>query len=330
MRTLIAVIAEIVVLLLPVAVLAQAPAAQLSADDAVRIREFYRLAAQIQDNIWPHWSQTPAPLLLVTTSTEYLTHHPAPPKDFTKIGDDLYARPRQFPPGLLATFPAFGPPSVIVIGEPANTSSKTSTHWLITLMHEHFHQLQNAQPGYIQGVEELGLSHGDNTGMWMLNYPFPYEKQDLAQSFARLRDLLLDALSEPDGGKFAKLAEQYIGERKKFLGQLAPDDHKYLSFQLWQEGIARYTEIKAADAAAKFQPSAEYAALPDFESFGAYASRARSETLDELRQSDLAKLKRMVVYSFGAAEGFLLDRVNPNWKDEYFKRSFSTDALFEK
>jgi len=327
MRTLIAVIA---VLLLPVAVLAQAPAAQLSADDAVRIREFYRLAAQIQDNIWPNWSRTPAPLLVVATSTEFLTHHPAPPKDFTKIGVDLYARPRQFSPDLLATFPAFGPPSVIVIGEPVNTSSKTSTPWLITLMHEHFHQLQNAQPGYIQGVEELGLSHGDNTGMWMLNYPFPYEKQDLAQGFARLRDLLLGALSESDGGNFAKLAEQYIGERKKFFGQLAPDDRKYLSFQVWQEGIARYTEIKAAEAAAKFQPSAEYAALPDFESFGAYASRARSKTLEELRQTDLAKSKRMVVYSFGAAEGFLLDRVNLKWKDEYFKHSFSTDALFEK
>jgi len=105
----------------------------LPADDAVRIHEFYRLAAQIQDNIWAQWSQTPAPLLLVTTSTEFLTHHPAPPKDFTKIGDDLYARARQFSTDLLATFPAFGPPSVIVIGEPASTTSETSTPWLITL-----------------------------------------------------------------------------------------------------------------------------------------------------------------------------------------------------
>jgi hypothetical protein len=187
----------------------------LPADDAVRIHEFYRLAAQIQDNIWAQWSQTPAPLLLVTTSTEFLTHHPAPPKDFTKIGDDLYARSRQFSTDLLATFPAFGPPSVIVIGEPAHTTSKTSTPWLITLMHEHFHQLQNAQPGYFQAVEDLRLSHGDKTGMWMLNYPFPYERQEQVQGFARLRDLLLGALSERDQDKFAKLAKQYIMERQR-------------------------------------------------------------------------------------------------------------------
>src|SRR5213593_1440308 len=100
--------------------------------DSVRIHEFYRLASQIQDNIWPQWSAVPAPLLLVTDNAEFLTHHPAPPGDFKKGGDEFYVRPRHFPTNLLATFPAFGPPSVIVIGEPENTNSKTSTRWLIT------------------------------------------------------------------------------------------------------------------------------------------------------------------------------------------------------
>jgi hypothetical protein len=156
-------------LLLTTAAFAQTPAAQLAADDVVRIREFYRLASQIQNQIWPDWSPTLAPLLLVTPDTEFLMHRAEPPEGFKKVGDDLYARPRQFPTNLLATFPAFGPPSVIVIGEPKNTTSKSSTPWLITLMHEHFHQLQNAQPRYFQAVEDLGLSHGDSTGMWMLN-----------------------------------------------------------------------------------------------------------------------------------------------------------------
>ena len=43
-----------------------AAAQQLPREDAIRIAEFYRLAAQIQDQIWPNWSNTPAPLLLVT------------------------------------------------------------------------------------------------------------------------------------------------------------------------------------------------------------------------------------------------------------------------
>src|SRR5258708_17318937 len=158
-----------------------------------------------------------------------------------EVGGDLSAGARQFRTDLIANFPAFGPPCVIVIGEPKNATSKTSTPWLITLMHEHFHQLQNAQPRYYQAVQDLGLSHGDNTGMWMLNYPFPYEKPDVAQSFASLRDLLLSAVNETDKEKFPTLAKQYIRERQKFFARLSSDDHKYLSFQLCQHGIPPYT-----------------------------------------------------------------------------------------
>ena len=65
-------------LLLTTAAFAQTPSAHLAADDAVRIHEFYRLASQIQNQIWPDWSRTPAPLLLVTPDTEFLTHHTEP------------------------------------------------------------------------------------------------------------------------------------------------------------------------------------------------------------------------------------------------------------
>jgi hypothetical protein len=267
--------------------------------------------------------------MLVTENTEFLTHHPAPPKEFTKVDGGFYERPRQFPTALLATFPAFGPPSVIVIGEPKNTESKTSTPWLVTLMHEHFHQLQNAQLDYYKGVESLGLSHGDQSGMWMLNYAFPYENPQVAEGFGHLRDLLLTAVSEKDDVAFAKLAKQYASQRREFLAQLSADDHKYFSFQIWQEGIARYTQIMAAETAVSYQASEEYKALPDFESFVAYAARARRETLDELKHADLAKGKRVVFYSFGGTEGLLLDRLDPKWKSEYFLRMFSTDSYFE-
>src|SRR6267154_6251412 len=230
-------------LLLVTAAPAQSAGLQLPPEDAIRVREFYRLATQIQDQIWPDWDKVPAPLLLVTEKTEFLLHHTEPPRGFSKIGDSLYARPRQFPTRLLATFPAFGPPSVIVIGEPQNTESKTSTPWRIAVMHEHFHQLQNGQPGYYAGVEGLGLSHGDQSGMWMLNYSFPYDQPEISERFGHLRDLLLAAVIEKNEAEFPKLAKQYTSERKKFLAQLSADDHKYFSFQLWQEGIARYTQI---------------------------------------------------------------------------------------
>jgi len=320
----------IAVCLLAIPLLAQNPSnPKLCVDDAIRIAEFYRLSAAIQDGIWPGWSKVPAPLLLETPATEFLTHHPAPPAGFQKTAEDRYVRPRQFPENLQATFPLSGPPAVMVVGEPASTASKTSTPWLFMVMHEHFHQLQWAQPGYIEAVQALGLSGGDTTGMWMLNYPFPYEDPRVSESFAHLRDSLLRALQETDATAFAKLARKYGEQRNKLIAQLSAADHKYLAFQLWQEGIARYTEVKAAEAAREYQPSADFAALTDYELFADYATTKRASTLDELKQADLATWKRTVVYSFGAAEGFLLDRIRPTWKDEYFKHMLSTDSLFE-
>ena len=308
---------------------AAACAQQLPQDDAVRIAEFYRLANQLQDEVWPGWSTVPAPLLLITKDAEFLTHHPGAPADFRRLSADIYARPRQFSPHLLATFPAFGPPSVIVIGEPQNTEATRSTPWVITLLHEHFHQLQNSQPGYYDAVAKLNLSGGDNSGMWMLNYPFPYDKPEVVQEFANLRDLLLKVLRISEEKEFKRSAMEYVAERKRVFAQLSANDHKYLSFQLWQEGIARYTQVTAAEAAAAYQPTDQFKALPDYEAFSEYAARARNDTLSELRRADLATMKRTFVYSFGGAEGFLLDRLNPGWKQDYFRQLLSTDFLFD-
>jgi hypothetical protein len=195
-------------------------------------------------------------------------------------------------------------------------------------MHEHFHQLQNAQIGYFQAVAALGLSHGDQTGMWMLNYPFPYTNVAVAKDFIGLRDQLLLALDSPDGRTFRSASKRYLAMRRAFFARLSPDDHKYLGFQLWQEGIARYTQIAVAESAAGYHPTEAYQRLPDYEPFSGAASKLRSSTLQELRTVDLAKAGRVAVYSFGAAEGMLLDRLNPRWKSEYFQHMLTTDPLF--
>lgn len=308
---------------------AATPTEKISERNSVRVHEFYRLAEKIQDQVWPGWSATPAPLLLVTPTGEFLTHHPNTPKEFAEAGDGFFVRPRQFPVQLEATFPAFGPPSVIVIGAPETTASKASTPWLFVVMHEHFHQLQDMQPDLYKKVEGLGLSHGDTSGMWMLNYPFPYEKPEAVQGFAALRDLLLETLAEKDEAKFSELGREYLKKRKSYFAQFSADDRKYFEFELWKEGIARYTQVKCAEAAAAYQPTKEFAALPNYEAFASLSEKARAATLSELQSIQLNEAKRSAVYSFGAAEGFLLDRLNPDWKKHYFEHLFTLSNLFE-
>ena len=183
---------------------------------------------------------------------EFLIRHPKPSSDFTSLGYDavlkseVYYRRRTFPPYYLATFPAVSGSSIstIVVGQAENTSAKTSTPWVVTLLHEHFHQLQNSQPNYFADVNALNLSHGDQTGMWMLNYAFPYEREDVQQQFEAMSSALATALNSRKADR-ARSVRKYLEARRNFQQLVSADDNKYLAFQLWQEGIARYTEYKS-------------------------------------------------------------------------------------
>jgi hypothetical protein len=52
--------------------------------------------------------------------------------------------------------------------------------------------------------------------------------------------------------------------------------------------------------------------------------------LEAFRSAEIGKEKRLIVYAWGAEEGFLLSRLDPAWQDEYFKHPFSLDFFFEK
>lgn len=300
--------------------------------DLLRISEVYRLTEAVQDSVWPGgWGPIPFPVLLVTPEREYLIADSRTPEGFTEARFStphqwrVLQRPRQFEPHLLATFPAFGPPSVIVVGRPEATS-KTSTSWVLTLVHERFHQFQTTDPDYYSEVEELDLSGSDQTGMWMLNYPFPYNSPTVAERFATLSRDLARLLGESSASERQRFWERYVG----FLENLSEKDRRYLSFQVWQEGVSRYVELRAAEIAARiFDPSPEFKALPDFESYPDVAARMRAEIHDELASPDLGRRQRVSFYAFGAGLALLLDHDVPHWKSRYLVEKFSMERYIE-
>ena len=306
---------------------AEAPPA-LAAADRVRIREVYRLARALDDRLWPHWSRTPFALLLVSGDSQFLIHHPKPPADYRSLGRDrvleteVYWHARTYPANFLATFPISDPSlPTIVVGEPEATH-KNSTQWVVTILHEHFHQLQYSQPSYYKDVDALGLSHGDKTGMWMLNYPFPYKDPQVNARYEKVRQPLLSALTKPIA--YPKFVSEFVSGWQEFLQNLTAEDQKYLLFQVWQEGVARYTEIQVADFAAQhFRPSASFQKLADFVPFSQIAAEARNQTLEELAKLSPAQDGRLVFYPLGASIALLLDREKPDWKSEYLQHEFT-------
>ncbi len=293
--------------------------------DRVRLAEAFRLDAALGDRLWPGWKDIPFAVLLVTPDHEFLIRHPRPSDDFRLLGEDsllesrVYVRDRTQPTNLLATFPAVGGLSTIVVGQAENTESRTSSPWVVVLLHEHFHQLQESGGDYYREVEALGLSKGDASGMWMLNYPFPYEDPAVAKAFRKTARLLREALAaRPDGILDAFAA--YARARRGLVGELQEDDAKYLEFQLWKEGIARYTEYRiAAFAAEGFEPGEAFRSLEDFTSYADVAKEMRAGIEKALANIALPDHRRVSFYPIGAGEGLLLDRIDPAWRERYFE-----------
>ena len=301
----------------------------ISTTDRVRIREAYRLASQFGDRVWPTWHDAPFAFLLVTSEYEYLIHHGNPTADFTRLeadtllGGPVFYRKRVFGAGMQATFPAVNGVNTIVLGQAENTSDKSSTRWVLTGLHEHFHQLVYSQPGYYADVTKLGLAHGDDTGMWMLNYPFPYDSTRVQEKFSAMTHALLAALAQTVPADLKKKVAAYRRAAREFRESVPAEAERYFAFQLWQEGVARYTELMLGELAARGgAPLPEFSALPDFAGYGAVAAQMRTKILSDLGSLSLAKSRREVVYSVGAAQALLLDRVTPGWKREYLKHRF--------
>lgn len=318
-------------------VLQTAPAQEkpvISETDRIRLAEAFRLGDALGDRLWKDWSRAPFAVLLITAEHEFLVRHPKPSNEFILIGydrllkSDVFFRKRVFQKNFLATFPAVGGVSTIVAGQAESTDAKTSTPWVVTLLHEHFHQLQDSRPGMYADVEALNLARGDKSGMWMLNYAFPYESAEVVKQVSELSKLLAEAIESRQADFAARLAA-YLQARRQLEKMLTADDYKYFSFQLWKEGIARYTEHHVAKlAAASYKPSKEFQSLADYTPFKVTSDSLLKNIVRELRTLTLGNYRRVAFYYLGSGEGLLLDRATPKWRNRYFTDKFFLERYF--
>lgn len=88
--------------------------------------------------------------------------------------------------------------------------------------------------------------------MWMLNYPFPYDSARVQQKFTTMTHALLDGLAQTDQPALEKKVAAFLRARSEFRESVPAEAEKYLAFQLWQEGVARYTEVVLGELAARW------------------------------------------------------------------------------
>ncbi len=223
-----------------------------------------------------------------------------PPDPITKC--DLQERANVFPKNLLAAMPVIDGVSTIVMGTPQSTG-KDEQSWTRTIFHEHFHQYQSKFGSYYKRLNDLNLSNGDNTGMWMLNYPFPYKDEHFNAALSRASHDLHEAITQHDASSQEHVSA-YLKARQELQASVSASDWKYLELQLWAEGVARWTEIEIAMRSSDHKVAESGAEL-------------KHRTISSLLALDATKLGREIAYPFGAAEAMLLERCKPGWRHDY-------------
>jgi hypothetical protein len=287
-----------------------------SASDQANISLSMRVAAGVGDQMWPNWSKTPFVIDLLTANGPVMVNatepSPAP----------------SFPTNLEATFPLSNGVPTIVIGEPQFTAAKTPVRWSVTLLHEHFHQLQDSWPQYQAATAALGLAPADDkNAMWMLNYPFPYADPAVDEAYATMADALAGALAAIGTATFNDDVKAFLTARAAFQKSVGVKDYRYFTFQCWQEGVARYTEIAVARLAAdehrqdpKFLSDDEAAALSQD------ADATYTGVLKRLHTVPLKDGERSNFYAIGAGEAMLLDVLHPGWRLNYLDPRMDLDV----
>jgi len=302
--------------------------------DKLRIKEAMLIADAYGEQIWRGISETPFVIILITDEHEFLIDHPYPSNDFTLLGKDdvletdIYVRPQQFNKQFLATFPAVNGVNCVVIGTPENTGLN-STQWIITLLHEHFHQYQFTSPNYQQDALALGISGGDETGMWQLNYPFPYEDSLIVSKYAAYTEQLLKTIEHLDRDTFNEHYKKQQKAHQDFKATLKENDYKYMAFQWYQEGVARYTEYAFLELLEDYKPLEAVKALEDFIPYKAYKEEFTKLHLSNVVKLTLYEHKRLAIYDVGFAQTLVIRKVNPQWSQTYLSDKFDLQLFLK-
>ena len=123
-------------------------------------------------------------------------------------------------------------------------------------------------------------------------------------------------------------AQTRVARARVALEKAIPADaSRYLAFQMWREGIARYTELQFAKlGATDFTVSPELRAMTDFTTLAVEADALEREAMSGAT-AVLSRDRRTAFYPVGASVGLWLDRVRPAWRERYFTGPLSLDAL---
>ena len=308
----------------------------LSPGEAVMIAGTYHLWQSVGESVWPGWTEIPMPLLYVTKDYEYAIGFPERTRGFETLpGVKLAGRTMQVRKRVLDTDPSasFDVEGVAaaVLGQP-EALKKSSALWVLTAAHEMFHVFQAARGSHSK-VAALKIGP-EKDASWQLSFPFPYQNPDVMR-LIHLQGYLLylaaNAKDEADAKYNVGTALEAAQVYQNHLQSLAADgkSYRYSQSQEWDEGVAFYVEYKMSEASAMeaYQPTREFAALPDYKDYRRLWRDDYSQRPFLAKHAGRAARSRTAFYHLGFAKAMALDRLRVDWKARYFSQNVWLDDL---
>lgn len=317
----------------------------LSDADTNMISEAYHLWKTQADTVWPDWTNVNIPIMYITDEWDVAIGFNDSLKGFAQVNNDqltanrtIQYRVRELDIQQAAAHDFQGVECVI-IGTP-ETLEWSRTQWVLKTIHEMYHVMSAAR-GSVAKITSLEIVSADNAidASWQLDYPFPYHDADVMrlmhlQGYPVYQAIITapDSDEENINIKYnASTALEALEVLKSVLLTKTGDDraYKYAKFQEGEEGVAKYTEYKIAELAS----SPNYVPLEDFTHLDGYTSY--QELWDTaykgmpfvIKHSGRAVKSRTLFYYMGAGKALLLDKIKPNWKENYFDQNVWLDDL---
>ena len=323
----------------------------LSSIEKARLLETLHLRSSLGDQAWKGWGNADIPVIIWNRSYEFLTNYKGElPSGWSMVADEdlsgqMYYRrvaddPQNFavPVGqewaasmatkqttdrfLIDTFQEKLPVPIKQIF-PYRLLIQPSETQIGGLLHESFHVYQYQRVpermAEAEAIHKLGKEYEKSTEAYQSEW-----KQE--------SNLLADALEAKTEAEKIELVRQFLAARDNRRRKANIDNIlvKYERWLEWEEGTAKYTEVKMLRLAGA---STNYATLPqikidpDFKGYQKVDQRW-SDELFQLRHPLSTGEPRL--YMTGLAQAFLLDELMPGWKDEYWKQDIFLEDLLRQ
>jgi hypothetical protein len=238
-------------------------------------------------------------------------------KEWTRIkmGNEI----RDGLPSLIRPFVPYRLIARIFLGLAMNTDA-----YIGALGHESFHAFQ----GMVAANRLASAEHV----LGRLGGSYPWDDPSFNNAWKTELSMLGDALSEKEEKRSVELVRKFMTLRRV----------RRLSFHLdstmvnlerlreWEEGLGKYTELalwKRAAADSSYSPVKELSNDSDFDGYKGFARRWAQE-LSTLRLQSHGDESRF--YYAGMAQGFLLDRLLPDWRTRILSENVFLEDLVDE